>query len=67
MLMDCAHTERGLKSSLCIRLEEDWYMAGREESALAVLTTSKYSKTYRKNNAIWRVPSEVRVMQYELT
>ena len=45
MLIDCAHTERGLKSSRCMRLEDDWYIAGREESALAVLTTSKYANT----------------------
>ena len=45
MLMDCAQTERGLKRSRCIRLEEDWYMAGREESDRAVFTTSKYAKT----------------------
>lgn len=50
MLNDWAQTERGLKSSLCIRLEEDWYIVGREESALAVLTTSKYSSTLRKKN-----------------
>lgn len=48
MLKDCAQTERGRKSSLCIRLEEDWYIAGREESALAVLTTSKYASTLQE-------------------
>lgn len=45
MLMDWAQTDRGAKSSLRIRLEEDWYIVGREESAFAVLTTSKYPST----------------------
>lgn len=47
ILKDWAQTERGLKSSLCIRLEEDWYIVGREESAREVLTTSKYASTLR--------------------